>query len=385
MTVTPSLESSADAIAASNASGSSEGDGLGDHVTSANSIDRPAAQWMEAEAPVLAPASGQPPAALDDLATVIPDVTVGIRQVRRVKIADLVRADSPRLSGEDPAHTRQLAQLEVALPPIIVHQETMQIIDGVHRVGAALLNGSQEIDAILFDGPLDSAFIIAVAANVVHGLPLSLADRRAAVVKILATHSHWSDRSIARSTGLSARTVRSIRCSTADNAQSNTRLGRDGRMRPLDATAGRHAAAEFLSRHPDSSLREIAKVAGISPGTARDVRNRFRRGESPVQLREDGPRSASPKPRRTPARPDSSPADVSAVLSSLAKDPALRMSNSGRELLRWLHLHVIHSADQAKIVDAAPDHCVANLAELAQRCAANWACIADDLARRAQY
>lgn len=354
-------------------------------MTTANSMDDADGLWSNAVRPLPTSVAKHSPEALDDLAAVVPDVAVGIRQVRRVKITDLTLAESPRLTGENPVHTQQLAQLEVALPPIIVHQQTMQIIDGVHRVSAALLNGLAEIDAVLFDGSLDSAFIIAVAANVVHGLPLSLADRRAAVIKILRTHSHWSDRSIARSTGLSARTVRSIRRANAENVQSNTRLGRDGRIRPLDATAGRQAAAEFLARHPDSSLREIAKVAGISPGTARDVRDRLRRGEGPVQLPKDGKRAASPKPRRTSAPSDNTPADVSAVLSSLARDPALRMSNSGRELLRWLHLHVIHDVDHAKIVEAAPDHCVANIAELAQRCAANWVCIANELARRAQH
>src|SRR5262245_27830171 len=59
--------------------------------------------------------------------------------VATVRISSLVLEDSPRLSGEDPDHTRLLAEAEGELPPITIHRSTMRVIDGAHRVQAALL------------------------------------------------------------------------------------------------------------------------------------------------------------------------------------------------------------------------------------------------------
>jgi ParB-like chromosome segregation protein Spo0J len=90
-----------------------------------------------------------------------------------------------------------LAEAEGPLPPILVHRATMQIIDDFHRVSAALCKGLDEVEAYLLDGPSESAFIVAVEANLTHrGLP--------------QTHAHWWDRAIASSTGLSTRTGYSV-------------------------------------------------------------------------------------------------------------------------------------------------------------------------------
>lgn len=305
-----------------------------------------------------------------------------------VKIAFLVRACSPRSGGEDPAHVEYLAEVEGPLPPILVHRATMHIIDGCHRVSAALSKGSDEIEAYLLDGPLESAFIVAVEANITHGLPLSLSDRRAAVAKILQTHAHWSDRTIATSTGVSGKTVAAIRCASAGSPQLHSRLGKDGRVRPLNAAAGRQLAADLISSRPDASLREIAEAVGISPSTVRDVRARLRQGEDPVPAPGGKKRNASrrgrPKPSPTTYANTGEPADVNPVLLALCKDPTLRMNDAGRELLRWLHQHAVNSADSQKIPDSVPDHCVDHLIEVARRCSANWAKIAHDWATRSQ-
>jgi len=87
----------------------------------------------------------------------------------------------------------------------------MGIIDGVHRVQAAILRGQKEIDAEFVDGSSEDAFVLAVRVNVDHGLPLSLADRKAAAERILDTHPDWSDRAIAAAVGLSHKTVGAIR------------------------------------------------------------------------------------------------------------------------------------------------------------------------------
>jgi ParB-like chromosome segregation protein Spo0J len=51
----------------------------------------------------------------------------------------------------------------------------MRVIDGIHRVEAAKLRGAKEIEARLFDGDESASYVLAVQANVTHGLPLSRA------------------------------------------------------------------------------------------------------------------------------------------------------------------------------------------------------------------
>ncbi|MGH8879883.1 MAG: hypothetical protein ACRD0P_21450, partial [Stackebrandtia sp.] len=63
----------------------------------------------------------------------------GGAHVERVRIALLRPADSPRLDGENSEHTQMLAESSEKLPPILVHRQTMRVIDGVHRLSAALL------------------------------------------------------------------------------------------------------------------------------------------------------------------------------------------------------------------------------------------------------
>jgi ParB-like chromosome segregation protein Spo0J len=129
----------------------------------------------------------------------------------RVAIAALRPADSPRLGGEDLDHIRVLAESGDALPPILVHRPTMCVIDGMHRLRAARLRGESDIDVTYYDGDATEAFIEAVRANTTHGLPLTLADRRAAALRILMARPEMSDRSVARLTGLSPKTVGAAR------------------------------------------------------------------------------------------------------------------------------------------------------------------------------
>lgn len=198
-----------------------------------------------------------------------------------VHVLTLRPADSPRLNGEDKAHIARLAELETPLPPILVDRRTMRVIDGMHRLMAASLQGRETINVIFFDGSETDIFLRAVQENVAHGLPLSQADRRAAAERIIASHPHMSDRAIGHSVGLAAKTVVAIRKVQARKYRSQTR-GSAGTVRPLDSGVGRRRAAELLTQQPDASLRDVARVAGISPATVLDVRKRLERGESPV-------------------------------------------------------------------------------------------------------
>ncbi len=261
----------------------------------------------------------------------------------------------------------------------------MRVIDGMHRLRAARLRGQETVDIRFYDGSADDVLVVAVQANCEHGLPLTLADRRAAVERLIRRQSHRSDRALARIAGLSARTVAQIRRQLADDESSDgVRLGRDGRLRPLDSTAGRRVAVEVIARRPQSSLREVARLAGVSLGTARDVRERVRRGEDPLpeRLRGTKPPAAITSPVRSAIPAESGATDPQSVLRNLSRDPALRFTDSGRGLLQWLFTHARGPVGWEKVVDAIPPHAAYVVEALARDCARAWLAVADHLRHR---
>ncbi|WP_456085588.1 ParB/RepB/Spo0J family partition protein [Lentzea atacamensis] len=284
-----------------------------------------------------------------------------------------------------------LAETDAALPPILVNRTTMRVIDGMHRLRAAALRGDEQIEVRYFDGDPETAFVRAVEANATHGLPLTLADREAAAARIIASHPRWSDRAIASTTGLAPATVAAIRRrSTGFSTQSNTRIGRDGRVRPLNSAEGRRRAGAVLAARPDTSLRQVAEIAGISLGTANDVRDRLRRGEDPVP---DGVRAkqghakpdAGAQPGQGRRRAAKSPySDLPQLLQALRKDPALRLTESGRILLRLLEVQAISSGDWEDLISSTPAHCLPSVAQLARGCAETWSQLAIEFDKRAK-
>jgi hypothetical protein len=303
----------------------------------------------------------------------------------RVRIDSLRAADSPRLSGENVEHTRLLAESEATLPPIIVHRSTMRVIDGMHRLRAAMLRKQHDINVLFYDGDDKEAFVLAVKANVSHGLPLSLAERTAAATRILRIHPQWSDRMIATVAGLSPKTVGSIRlrCSTEETPRLNSRVGHDGRARPVNRAQGRRLANEFITGHPDATLRAIAQAAGISPATARDVRARMRQTDHPALPtpgQHNQPRNETTQYDsillRTPTKPGK------AILLSLKKDPSLRFTEAGRALLRLLDANTIDSEGWHRLIDNVPPHCASMVADIARECAKTWHYVAQQVERR---
>jgi ParB-like chromosome segregation protein Spo0J len=294
-------------------------------------------------------------------------------------VASLHAADSPRQAGEEIAHVQMLARLDVRLPPILVHRQSRRVIDGMHRLLAARLRGDELIEAIWFDGSDQEAFVLAVKANTTHGLPLSLADRSQAAERIITAHPAWSDRSIASAVGLGARTVGNIRrrMQGEDEVEVvSARTGRDGRVRPLDNATGRLRASDVIRARPDASLREIAREAGVSPSTVRDVRQRLQRGEDPVPQgrRRTESRSADDQ-QRDPAR-------LLLMLQGLQSDPSLRFTESGRTILRWVLSRAIRSEEWVDVAQHVPPHCAYILADVARSCADEWLQMADTLEQR---
>ena len=83
------------------------------------------------------------------------------------------------------------------LPPILVQRDNLRIIDGTHRIEAARARGEKTIQARVINCTDNDAYILAVKANTLHGLPLSRADRVSSARRILGGwHPDWSDRAI---------------------------------------------------------------------------------------------------------------------------------------------------------------------------------------------
>lgn len=221
-----------------------------------------------------------------DMLLDIRDEVLDALPVTRVPTDTLAVGSSPRLEGEDSAYARTLAMTEGVLPPILVHHPTMRVIDGGHRLAAARLAGRDDIAVRLFHGSVEQADLLSVACNIIHGRPLSTSDRVFAAGRIVGNHPDWSDRSIASLTGLSAYRVAQIRKDGGSESSSgDTRVGQDGRVRPLNAAEGRELACRLMRQEPEASLRRIARQAGISPATVADVRRRLLRGDDPVPSR----------------------------------------------------------------------------------------------------
>jgi ParB-like chromosome segregation protein Spo0J len=310
---------------------------------------------------------------------------------RMVKVSSLIVSASLRLNGENREHVLRLLEVQPSfLPPILVHSATMKVIDGVHRVRAAILRKQEYIEARIFEGSEEDAYLWAIMENTRHGLPLTLTERRMAAARILVTHPHLSNRMVGALVGLSHNTVAVIRRSSGQNAQLSVRVGADGRLRPMASKDGRRRASELIAARPEASLREIATEVGISVGTAHDVRRRMRRGEDPVNIgrAESGPPEGSVRGSRQPgSRGDQMAAEparvpVGEILQRLANDPALRHSDRGKDLLRWLHAHAIGVEEWQRLSDVIPAYRMGSVAQIAQQCAQAWQRFADELARR---
>lgn len=300
--------------------------------------------------------------------------------VERVPIARLRVAGSPRSAPEDPEYARSLADVVDALPPVVVHRATMTVVDGIHRLRAAELRGRTTIQVRYVDGSAADARVLAVALNVTHGLPLTLAERTAAAERILAAHPEWSDRAVASLAGLSPGKTAAVRGRLLGAAAPGARrIGRDGRARPVDPAAGRERAAALLRKSPTASLRQIAREAGISPATVADVRTRMNRTGLNGGSGGPGEREAGGGHRGTSCPPGEAGPELARLHGVLRRDPALRFSETGRSFLRLLEAGAVLARHREGIAAGLPPHCKASAARLAQAYAESWQRLAEEL------
>lgn len=300
---------------------------------------------------------------------------------------------SPREGGrENQEHVRVLSESCESLPPIIVHRPTMRVIDGMHRLRVAVLRKQETISVKFFGGSERDAFVLAVHANVSHGLPLSLAERKAAAARIVHDFPHWSDRLIAGTTGLSHKTVGALRKHAIgeDPQLHGSRTGRDGRVRKLDTEQGRKKAEEILRENPGKSLREVARIAGISTGTVRNVRRGLADGSGPndddtvrsahVGASEsgdyNGPFVSTQEPGYSVDVKNIGEHDSlqigSMLLDRLRRDPSLKFAENGRAVLRLFSSPVVEVGPVINTIQKIPQHCYPGLAKLARANAQMW-------------
>jgi ParB-like chromosome segregation protein Spo0J len=303
-----------------------------------------------------------------------------------VPLDSLVVADSPRRSGPSAQHVRRLAESQSGLPPILVHRQTMRIIDGTHRFRVAQLRGQQEIDVRFTDCDEASSFVLGVRANITHGLPLTLSDRKAAAARVISLYPQWSDRMVASVTGLAAKTVAAVRKRlTGDFQQPDKRVGMDGRARPVDGAQRRQIAAKLLAENPHASLREIAIQAGVSPETVRTLRTRQNRGELDSVRQARGVSAVNGSVVNGSAVGGSAAAgktEPARALRALRADPALRSTESGRTLLRMLAAFMTIEDCGQQILQEAPVHCLSRVAEASLACARSWQGFAEQTERQ---
>jgi hypothetical protein len=293
-------------------------------------------------------------------------------------VRDLVVDWGLRADGIDEAHTRQLTEILDSLPPIVVERIGMRVIDGSHRVAAAARSGRRTIRARLIDGSDLELLEFSLRANTSHGLPLSLADRKEAALRVLALRPDYSDRRVGALVGISARTVARLRTSSSaplpqsnvtGGAASSARTGRDGRVRPLSAEAGKARARALFESRPEITLREVAQEAGISLGTAHSVRSALLRQARATQ---DGIPPG-------PAAIGSLSSDPHQELVRLLRDPALSRSQAGREALARLRGLVVDRQDADRFVEGIPPHQLETTVRLVRQAIRMWFLVAERL------
>jgi len=310
------------------------------------------------------------------------DVDLQLLPTVTIPLDKLVAGPGIRAAGVNRAHVYNLASCGSALPPILVQEGSLRVIDGLHRVQAARDNGENEICARILDVDDAEAFLRAVTANVAHGLPLTLSDRKAAAARLLRMHPEWSDRALGRAAGISGKTVGVLRtvpdCTGSDH---QARVGLDGRERPIDGASRREVAQALLAAEPDAPLREIGRKAGISPGTVRKIRRELHE----EQAQAAGPPGAGADVRalsvsRSRHHFQSSGTDPDVILEKLRRDPSLRYRAQGRDLLRMLQMQPTR-LQVLDVMGNIPAHWVPAVAALARIYAREWLEVAGTMER----
>ena len=294
-------------------------------------------------------------------------------EVVEIAIDELTVGASMRERGIDPAHVATLAEVPSSWPPILVHRSDRSIVDGQHRVLAAKQLGLRRVLGVWFDGTPEDGYLEFVRRNVAHGLALTLVERRRAARRILCSRPNFSDRGIGALCGLSPRTVARLREEAGTEAgrtngvrAAKGRIGRDGRVRPIDPASVRAQIAEELVRQPDASLRKIASAVGASPETVRSVKNEMRAvAAAPNEAHTTGESLATVRALLAGSR-------AVPIVDACRDDRAFTDREDGQPFVEWLDTTSVEPGDLWRYVDSVPLSRVYVIADEARRRAEFW-------------
>jgi hypothetical protein len=271
--------------------------------------------------------------------------------------------------------------------PILIHEASGVVIDGVHRLAAARLLGMARIEASLFSGGPDEALIEFVRRNVHHGLPLTLRERKCAAGRVLGVHPQWSDRRVAGICALSPKTVGRLRVVSSDGRSeeipqldNRVRMGRDNRLRPVDNASVRERVAAAIRAQPEASLRCVAAEVGVSPETVRSVRLSLSRAIA------------------TELPPTEHLADDAVIEETAEVGPPVAVGSAGRglavvpdapdlyaEFVKWFNITEVSSEESLKWAEVVPVSRVEEAVAEANRRSQVWLNFARQLSAGASH
>lgn len=207
----------------------------------------------------------------------------------RVKIGDIDIAAYQIRDGLNEATVAQYAEVLEAhpghwpFPAVVLTREGLRCVDGAHRIAAAMRVGREEVEAEYSAAENeDEARIEAAVANLRNGLPLTAAERRKAIRRVMEARPAWTDAQVADRMGLHRNTVARVR----------KELGLGNRT---ERTA--EAIEKAKAENPNASPREVAAKVGVSAKTSRENRGRVGQTAQMVHFAQP-PGGIPPLPRR---------------------------------------------------------------------------------------
>jgi uncharacterized ParB-like nuclease family protein len=165
------------------------------------------------------------------------------RTVPVESIAEMEETAGVRSHRLDLEHAARMVPFIGDLPPIDVvalQRSRYGVLAGYHRLKAHQLAERKTIKVSVHNLDPEQWFAFAVRSNVTHGLPLTLAERKAAACQMLYGGDKRTDRAIAADCGLDHKTVAKLRIPREAESggedphlEPTVRIGRDGKAYPV--------------------------------------------------------------------------------------------------------------------------------------------------------
>lgn len=175
-----------------------------------------------------------------------------------VRISDIDIASYQIRDGLNEAAVERYAETLQAVeaiawpfPPVVLNQTPTGYvcIDGAHRIAAAMKAGREAVEAKVVTLSDADAKVEAARANMGNGLPLTPAERKKAIARLIELRPSWADTAIAKVMGIHRNSVARVR----------KELGIGNRTTRTVAAVEAAKAA-----NPGATQKELAEAAGVS-------------------------------------------------------------------------------------------------------------------------